>query len=53
MTDAAQSLAALLERHGFDRVQHEQIQADLRSGRIGLRAESPAGHQPHRRCRAA
>ncbi len=33
----AQSLAALLERHGFDRVQHEQIQADLRSGRIGLR----------------
>jgi hypothetical protein len=26
----------LLERHGFDRVQHEQIQADLRSGRIGL-----------------
>ena len=22
--------------HGFDRVQHEQIQADLRSGRIGL-----------------
>jgi hypothetical protein len=33
----AQSLAALLERYGFDRVQHEQIQADLRSGRIGLR----------------
>ncbi len=22
--------------HGFDRVQHEQIRADLRSGRIGL-----------------
>ena len=34
---SSQSLAALLDRHGFDRVQHEQIQADLRSGRIGLR----------------
>jgi hypothetical protein len=32
----SQSLAALLDRHGFDREQHEQIQADLRSGRIGL-----------------
>jgi hypothetical protein len=32
----AQSLAALLEANGFDRAQHEQIQADLRSGRIGL-----------------
>lgn len=31
-----ESLAALLERYGFDRVQHEQIRADLRSGRIGL-----------------
>lgn len=31
-----ESLAALLEAHGFDRAQHEQIQADLRSGRIGL-----------------
>ena len=31
-----QSLEALLERYGFDRVQHEQIQADLRAGRIGL-----------------
>lgn len=31
-----QSLAELLERYGFDRVQHEQIKADLRSGRIGL-----------------
>lgn len=31
-----QSLAALLDRYGFDRVQHEQIRADLRSGRIGL-----------------
>ncbi|MGE5647274.1 MAG: UTP--glucose-1-phosphate uridylyltransferase [Acidobacteriota bacterium] len=32
----ARSLQALLEQHGFDRVQHEQIQADLRAGRIGL-----------------
>ena len=31
-----QSLDALLDQLGFDRVQHEQIQADLRSGRIGL-----------------
>ena len=31
-----QSLATLLEENGFDRVQHEQIRADLRSGRIGL-----------------
>ncbi|HTM51484.1 MAG TPA: UTP--glucose-1-phosphate uridylyltransferase [Bryobacteraceae bacterium] len=31
-----QSLQDLLERHGFDRVQHERIQGDLRSGRIGL-----------------
>lgn len=30
------SLEVLLEEHGFDRVQHEQIRADLRSGRIGL-----------------
>ena len=34
--EGAQSLAALLDRYGFDRVQHEQIRADLRSGRIGL-----------------
>lgn len=32
----AQSLQALLDANGFDRVQHEQIRADLRSGRIGL-----------------
>jgi hypothetical protein len=32
----SQSLEALLERLGFDRVQHEQIRSDLRSGRIGL-----------------
>jgi hypothetical protein len=31
-----QSLAALLEQHGFDRVQHEQIRTDLKEGRIGL-----------------
>jgi hypothetical protein len=31
-----QTLTALLEQHGFDRVQHEQIRADLKEGRIGL-----------------
>ena len=31
-----QDLAALLGRYGFDRVQHEQIRADLLSGRVGL-----------------
>jgi hypothetical protein len=30
------SLEALLNEYGFDRVLHQQIQADLRSGRIGL-----------------
>ncbi len=30
------SLEALLSEYGFDRVLHRQIQADLRSGRIGL-----------------
>jgi len=35
-TDRAQSLEALLAAHGFDRLEHEQIQADLRSGRVGL-----------------
>ncbi|MEX1018961.1 MAG: UTP--glucose-1-phosphate uridylyltransferase, partial [Litorilinea sp.] len=30
------TLAQLLEELGFDRVQHEQIRANLRSGRIGL-----------------
>jgi hypothetical protein len=30
------SLDELLEAHGFDRVQHEQIRADLKSRRIGL-----------------
>jgi len=30
------TLAQLLEENGFDRIQHERIQADLRAGRIGL-----------------
>ncbi|MBM3188161.1 MAG: UTP--glucose-1-phosphate uridylyltransferase, partial [Chloroflexi bacterium] len=29
-------LSAYLERHGFDRLQHEQIRDDLHTGRIGL-----------------
>ncbi len=33
---AGQSLTALLEQHGFDRTQHEQIRSDLKEGRIGL-----------------
>ena len=33
---SGQSLDTLLEQHGFDRVQHEQIRADLKEGRIGL-----------------
>ena len=32
----ARPLRALLDHYGFDRLQHEQIQQDLRSGRIGL-----------------
>jgi hypothetical protein len=32
----SQSLDSLLDQFGFDRQQHEQIQADLRAGRIGL-----------------
>jgi hypothetical protein len=32
----SRSLGDLLDDLGFDRVQHEQIRADLRSGRIGL-----------------
>lgn len=36
VADESQSLEALLNTYGFDRVQHEQIRADLRSGRIGL-----------------
>jgi hypothetical protein len=30
------SLSALLDQHGFDRLQHEQIRSELKSGRIGL-----------------
>lgn len=30
------SLVELLEEHGFDRAQHEQIRVDLKQGRIGL-----------------
>jgi hypothetical protein len=35
-TSTGHSLAALLEEHGFDRLQHDQIRADLTEGRIGL-----------------
>jgi hypothetical protein len=35
-TQSDTDLAVLLADNGFDRVQHEQIRADLRSGRIGL-----------------
>jgi hypothetical protein len=35
-TAADQTLTALLDEHGFDRVQHEQIRTDLKEGRIGL-----------------
>jgi hypothetical protein len=34
--DPARSLRTLLDQYGFDRVQHEQIRQDMRSGRIGL-----------------
>jgi hypothetical protein len=34
--DEKQPLRTLLNNYGFDRVQHEQIRQDLRSGRIGL-----------------
>ncbi len=30
------TLEVLLDRYGFDRIQHERVKADLRSGRIGL-----------------
>src|SRR5262249_52161382 len=33
---AHEALETLLEQHGFDRVQHEQIRAELREARIGL-----------------
>jgi hypothetical protein len=32
----AGSLDVLLEEYGFDHIEHEQIRADMRSGRIGL-----------------
>jgi hypothetical protein len=32
----SRSLEAILAENGFDRVQHEQIRSELRSGRIGL-----------------
>jgi hypothetical protein len=32
----AQSLSALLDAYGFDSAQHQQIQADMHSGRVGL-----------------
>ena len=31
-----ETLDALLARHGFDPIQHERIQAEMRAGRIGL-----------------
>ncbi len=34
--EGEQDLEALLNELGFDRIQHEQIRSDLRSGRIGL-----------------
>ncbi len=42
----AQSLDSLLEDYGFDRVQHEQIQGELRSGQDRAGAESAAGSEP-------
>lgn len=35
-TAGSQDLGSLLQELGFDRVQHEQIRADLHGGRIGL-----------------
>jgi hypothetical protein len=32
----SETLDALLSRFGFDRVQHERVQSDMRAGRIGL-----------------
>lgn len=34
--DGGRNLSSLLDELGFDRVQHEQIRADLKAGRIGL-----------------
>ena len=35
-SDGAAGLEDLLAEHGFDRLEHDQIQADMRAGRIGL-----------------
>ena len=35
-SESTAALTKLLEENGFDRAQHEQIQSDLREGRIGL-----------------
>ncbi len=35
-SDHRQELARLLDEFGFDRVQHERIRSDLKTGRIGL-----------------
>jgi hypothetical protein len=35
-TSSGQDLEALLSANGFDKVQHEQIRAELKAGRIGL-----------------
>ncbi len=35
-SDGTRTLRELLSDYGFDQVQHDRIQADLRSGRIGL-----------------
>ncbi|HUI57357.1 MAG TPA: UTP--glucose-1-phosphate uridylyltransferase [Bryobacteraceae bacterium] len=34
--ETTDSLESLLREHGFDAIQHEQIQAEMRAGRIGL-----------------
>jgi hypothetical protein len=34
--EAAESLESLLQQNGFDPIQHERIQAELRAGHIGL-----------------
>ena len=49
--DQARTLRALLESYGFDRVQHEQIRADLRSGRIGLAQNRLPATSHHSRMR--
>ena len=49
---AARAWTSCSTRNGFDRVQHEQIQADLRAGRIGLAQNRlPAEHAPSKTSR--